>query len=347
MTKALSKKSVERNKTNRDKKNFNQHSRGNLSLESESDLLTMHSTVGNRAVGRVMQEFQYFLTLVELMSNEDTRKEWEKLEKDVKAVFKGTFEEYLAARIEADQEWEAHPIIQKHVPDKAKYRWMRVRYKEKDIGDVPKFFGSLGTATLGKGKVLLQPEVAEAIEQVRQETEKSTAQSIAVPIGGFVPREAKPGGKPKPGKISEHAIGRAVDVDHLKNEVFSLKEWRVIEEVIGSSVDRSEARWWRDPIGLWFDIDSASKDFVRLGQQLLHQADQGNESALEQSMKWTEKLSRRVRTGFINLDPGLVEQFHAQGFLWGVTFQNPDIHHFEFPIKQRSYETQTTKEPQP
>jgi hypothetical protein len=34
-------------------------------------------------------------------------------------------------------------------------------------------------------------------------------------------------------------------------------------------------------------------------------------------------------TGFFNLPWELVKDLHEEGFLWGATFDDPDLHHFE------------------
>jgi Domain of unknown function (DUF4157)/D-alanyl-D-alanine carboxypeptidase len=318
--------------------------------------------------------------IIKLGSNvggDPIQQEWNSLDKNVKAVFKNNLEIYRTAREQADSEWNANPIIQ-HYVRKEPYRWIRVRYKEAGINDVAGFFGTLEKATLGKGSVPAQPEVAKAIDQVRVATEKRLSSKLAISIGGFdiskavepiaqvlelvgatektkshrlevsaggfVPREKRPGGIPQLGTLSEHAFGRAIDVDASNNEVFTSEEWQIIEGVIDRHIDRSRDRWRKTPGQLWADIDAANQDFMRLGQQLLRKAQQGDKDAQNQINKWKgqrinkAKLKNRAVTGFMNHSLELVEEFRAGGFVWGVTFANPDIHHFELPTTKEAKE---------
>jgi hypothetical protein len=52
---------------------------------------------------------------------------------------------------------------------------------------------------------------------------------------------------------------------------------------------------------------------------------EGNDSLKKIGAKFIGEWQK----GFFNLPWELVKEFHEEGFLWGATFEHPDLHHFE------------------
>jgi D-alanyl-D-alanine carboxypeptidase len=209
------------------------------------------------------------------------------------------------------------------------YRWVRKAYQKSGVADIP--------ALIMRGKT---KELKTAIAAVRSAYGKDFKN------GGFNPRPMKSAKyQYRLGTISEHAMGKAVDVEHKRNPIISKKDWEFIETLAGKPVDRKLARWKSDPQALWQDIQDLNTLFVAALAVEVERITNEQAAAVAAGQKPKSKKKKQAplsvalaghsdlepwKDGFFTLEWALVEQFHAQGFVWGATFKSSvDLHHFE------------------
>lgn len=213
------------------------------------------------------------------------------------------------------------------------YRWVRKAYENAGVTDVP--------ALILRGST---DELKEALAAVKEGYGKDFKS------GGFNPRPKKsPQYRYRLGTISEHALGTAVDIEAAHNPILSLTDWKFVENIAGKVVDRRLARWKTEPEALWTDVNELNTLFVtNIAQEIERVAnEQKNVADSDNSVKKSKQPRRRAKqpidivfgknrglkkwaTGFFTLEWSLVEQLHAQGFRWGLTFSTSiDLHHFE------------------
>ncbi len=190
------------------------------------------------------------------------------------------------------------------------YRWLRTAYVRRGVSDPP--------ALIRTGET---PELREKTDAIR-------ARHPEIRLGGFVARPQKLNGY-KLGTLSEHGTGRAVDVvPQSENPHLTRREWEHIETLADRRVDNSKSRWGSDPAGLWRDIDELSTRYAAA----LRSAAAG--STVAAILKDFPTLRGTAEThgvdhGIFSLDADYVAAFAGQGMLWGATFPDPDLHHFE------------------
>jgi hypothetical protein len=246
------------------------------------------------------------------------------------------------------------------------------------------------------------PDAQEALARVEQDIGESVDTKNV-----FNPRPHKEARQKRYvlGTLSEHATGRAIDIDPTNNPFMPGSTWKAIEKAVGINVDRTRKRWIDDPAGLFRDVAALDKAWVsmlheheatrRWAQQhhglltenlhmdggeattaahddgaepgLLDQdlsppkvpglgAGMGAQSAGQQArlqrpeMLRTDRFASHIRSilegvsdaqisalatlptlHFFNHSEDLVMALRRQGFIWGITFRDVDVHHFELP----------------
>lgn len=224
------------------------------------------------------------------------------------------------------------------------YAWVRKAYEKKlgDKVDVPKLI-----------KSMMSESLKTALAKVKVDYGKEFQ------YGGFNPRPMKLEGY-RLGTISEHAVGNALDIESSANAHIKMDIWDHILAFTSKSLDHStrKAKWKSAPKELYESIKSLNDEFVarfagavqkvkddakKLASASGATAQQKVESAkrLKDPLKAAmadnghlEGIGRSFledwgRTGFFNLPWDLVKELHEEGFLWGATFNDPDLHHFE------------------
>lgn len=250
----------------------------------------------------------------------------------------GSTEAYLYYAVAADQELDGtkglRALIElRHDPaaQTILYRWLRKTYQDKaGISDVP--------ALIKQGQ---SKELKEAIKKVK------TAYGKTFRSGGFNPRPKKNAQyRFRLGTVSEHGLGKAVDIEAGKNPILSKKDWSFIEQLAGKQVDRHVDRWWKTPEALWKDINELNQLFVakvfsevtriegeRTAVNTSSQPKAGKGKKLLEPLDEVfakHKPLKKWKAGFFTLEWTLVKGLHEQGMRWGATFGNAvDLHHFE------------------
>jgi len=269
--------------------------------------------------------------------------------------FFGSAEEYESFAVESDKELVETKGLrgeidlgEKPAAQTILYRWIRKAYKNNQVQNVPE---------------LIKRGNSDQVRQALAELKKK-----GVKAGSFNARPRKnPKLRYRLGTISDHGFGDAVDIEPDKNPILSVKEWKFIEQLAGKSIDRSLARWEKEPKALWQDVKDLNALFVeKVASEVMqrHMA-QIEKTALETSQPHTEpkavtkslvgskskskahhaqdpiniifseheKLKKYVK-GFFTIQWEIAELLHAHGFTWGVTFRSPiDLHHFQLMEK--------------
>lgn len=223
------------------------------------------------------------------------------------------------------------------------YAWVRRSYElHPDVpkgADIAKIIKSHSSESLKK-----------ALDQVRVDYGKPFQ------AGGFNPRPMKLSGMYRLGTLSEHAIGNAIDIDAEKNAQITGATWGNILKFTGKSLDHAarKSKWKADPKDLYDSVAEINDEFVKKLSEGVKKAEKAAKdaagaapaagaakpaapadpldaavSADEDLKKIDKKFLARWRTGFLSLEWALVKELHEEGFTWGATFPDPDLHHFE------------------
>ncbi|PXW80872.1 hypothetical protein C8R34_1445 [Nitrosomonas sp. Nm84] len=207
------------------------------------------------------------------------------------------------------------------------YAWVRKAYLKKlgDNTDIPKLI-----------KSQMSEKLKTALDKVKVDYGKDFK------YGGFNPRPMKLEGY-RFGTISEHGIGTAVDVESAKNAQIKIDVWKAIQSFTGKSLSHATAqsKWKTAPKELYESFKAINDEFVsRLGKAVKNaEASDAKKDPLstaiesDESLKLIDKANKgfikQWQKGFFDLPWELVKEFHEEGFLWGATFEHPDLHHFE------------------
>ena len=128
------------------------------------------------------------------------------------------------------------------------YRWVRKKYEEKNVKNVPQFI-------LVKGKTSNLEDKPEGNDFFNEL--KSTYGN---------PFNARPMKSPRYryilGTLSNHALGTAIDIMPDKNPILDLKDWWYIKKIAGKEFDKSLSRWEEEPELLWKDVTELNDLFV-------------------------------------------------------------------------------------
>ncbi len=218
---------------------------------------------------------------------------------------------------------------------------------------------------------------AQVVDQLRDAIVAAEAKLGApIPTQGFCPRPQRNARGYVMGTLSEHGLGRAVDIEPDKNPIIQGDLWKKMEALVGRKIDRSRRRWEDQPDELYDDlvafslawaaivtehVETARRapgraasfarqhpgtlvDYGSLGtpdptaHPLLDQVPTVDEQHLP-----TDTIARllritRAEAGALATLPGYevighprrrVLALREQGLVWGATFPNVDLHHFE------------------
>ncbi|MFN8376544.1 MAG: M15 family metallopeptidase [Anaerolineae bacterium] len=143
------------------------------------------------------------------------------------------------------------------------------------------------------------------------------------------------------GRLSNHAMGRAVDINPRDNpHVMNADQIRVIEAVTGVNLGtREDAETMSDASADFQDLfNEAWVQEQRQRLTELEQADRRSPQARRQKQlvraieRQRATLNTYAARGFLNLDLELIEALQDAGFNWGGNWRSEkDFMHFELP----------------
>lgn len=203
------------------------------------------------------------------------------------------------------------------------YAWTRRAY-EKVVGSGVNIRGAILLGTSEKLRAALKQVRSDYGQKFREE--------------GFNPRPIKLSGTYKLGTISDHAFGTAVDIEAPTNPQLTEAQWDAILKVTGKTLDRAtrRAKWGTAPFELHTAIKDINDAFVAKVQELVDaQTDKDPLAAAVKADPHLAKLKlpfvKAWRNGFFTLSWALVKELHEEKLVWGATFKDVDLHHFELP----------------
>lgn len=224
------------------------------------------------------------------------------------------------------------------------YAWVRKAY-ENLLGektDIPK---------------LIKSQMSEKLKTALQQVQHDYGGDFQ--YGGFNPRPMKLGGGYRLGTISEHAIGTAIDIESAKNAQIEANTWDQILRFTGKSLSHGtrESKWKTAPQELYNSIVDLNNEFVAKLAKILKETEEAAKKSAEAPGATAQDKARAAavkanslsaaidqntalknigskflkewQNGFFTLPWVLVKELHEEAFLWGATFRNPDLHHFE------------------
>ncbi|MEZ4868523.1 MAG: M15 family metallopeptidase [Caldilineaceae bacterium] len=245
----------------------------------------------------------------------------------------GSTAAYLAYAAVADAELDGtkglRALVELHDAPSAQtvlYRWLRKAYEvHAGVADVP--------ALIKQG---MSKEVKAAMQKVK------AAYGKTFRYGGFNPRPKKNAKyRFRLGTVSEHGLGKAVDIEAKKNPILSKEDWTFIETLTGKTVERKRERWQKQPEDLWKDVADLNQRFVKKVKEEVERIEKERAASgkvtLDKKAKapldeilGKHKMLKKYKDGFFTLEWALVKALHENGFTWGATFSNAvDLHHFE------------------
>jgi hypothetical protein len=162
---------------------------------------------------------------------------------------------------------------------------------------------------------------------------------------GFSPRPIKTNDGYCLGTLSDHALGTAIDINTGTNAVFTTAQWASILAYTSESLDLVTRRkdWASAPASLHAAVRRISVQFSRKVSDAVAAlqtskpglADADALAAVVAADPHLTQLKlhivKRWRGGFFDLPWSLVKELHEEKFIWGATFERPDLHHFELP----------------
>ena len=171
-------------------------------------------------------------------------------------------------------------------------------------------------------------------------------------IGSFTPRTVRGPGA-KPGRISHHAYGMAIDVDPMTNPYFSRTELELIEEISGVRLERGRnksaaLRWkifdraskrYKKRVGRWIRKEQAK---VKKYERRARRGSKSKRRAARRSLRQHKRrlklvtqghhLTQARKTGLTTLPKVFVMSMEKAGLSWGTHFPSgADMMHFATP----------------
>lgn len=306
-----------------------------------------------------IEEFDVFKKYI--YQGEGGVKDAESYHKKRVSVF-GEDKEYEAFSKDSDNEIETYKLGKSKLKNKIEhaenpvlqkllYRWTRVMYFKNGVAyeDIPKLIIERGSKT-----------VRNAIKDKMKDV---TRDGKPLRYGGFNPRPEKLDYKYKLGTLSNHAWGKAIDIDDSKNPQINNANWEFMLSIAEKTMDKEEVAvlrntekrknlWAEDPGKLYDHVRNLNDHFkTNIGSKIeeakktlseqesskkIPSGDIEAKAINEAIPKIHDELRERIyREGFITLEKDLVKQLNERGLVWGVIFKNPDIHHFELPEEEK------------
>jgi peptidoglycan hydrolase-like protein with peptidoglycan-binding domain len=230
----------------------------------------------------------------------------------------------------AEQEWRAVPAIHRHfhgdTPQErfARYLELRPLYRAATGASDPAAWIArtiVSVSFLGKSTPAHR-DLAAPLAAAEDTLRRGGSAPRVDWFWGFVPRAMR-----TRAQLSNHALGLAVDIDHKTNpHIHHRDEIRVILAATG--VD----------LGLRQTHDALYRASARFREAygpawLEGQPREVRDAAARQRVR----LDGFARSGFLTLDPRLVEALIGAGFVWGGDWQSEkDFMHFDLPQGGRS-----------
>lgn len=254
-------------------------------------------------------------------------------------------EEYVKASATADGEFDGIKSLIGQAEDSMAQRKILYRWLRKDYGDS-------AVATVKAG---MTADLKTKLDAVKDSLGGRKP-------GGFAARPQKLSGRYRLGTLSEHATGRAADIAPDKNPQIPSGEWAWIKTFTGESPDLSSASWKSDPKAMWKAVNDTNEAFKKkLKDQItaatappaapaaaaktdapaVAKADapaaakpKTADEVIKEALKDVPTIRKCVTdngvdNGFFELPEALVVALAGQDLLWGATFTNVDLHHFE------------------
>jgi hypothetical protein len=241
----------------------------------------------------------------------------------------------------AKAEWKAHPKIHSHFENGLDtYLELRPMYQAKGLTNPAEYLDAHIKPVSFFGHKTPANDVLETPLKTAEATLKNNQVTPAVSsFWAFVPR------KTAAGKLSNHAMGRAVDINPGENpHIKSKQDILVIEAVTGvdlgakqSAEDMREASesFKQDFTKAW--IDEQKAELKELGKIPRAKRSAEDKKRIKELQKLTVAIKVRhsvlnsyAKKGFFNLQQELVDALVGAGFSWGGGWKNEkDFMHFE------------------
>jgi hypothetical protein len=254
-------------------------------------------------------------------------------------------EEYVKASKTADDEFDGIKNLIGQAEDSMAARKLLYRWLRKDYGD-----DAVKTVKAG-----MTPELKAKLDAVKDSMGGRKA-------GGFAARPQKVGGDYILGTLSDHATGKAADIAPEKNPQIPSSEWTWIKTFTGESPDLSAESWKKDPKAMWKAVNDTNEAFKKKLKEKITEATapaaaastatpaatppvvakadapaapvKSEADVIKDVLKDVPVVRKCVQdngkdSGFFELPEDLVVALHGQDLLWGATFTNVDLHHFQ------------------
>ncbi len=240
--------------------------------------------------------------------------------------------------------WEGSAQLRQRVPQDADY-WRRIRwgYVQRGICDPERFvLDGIVEARFAGAAVWTHVQIAPLLSRIEARLKASEQGMPAFnSVSSFSPRTVRGPFKPSR-RLSNHALGLAVDIDPALNPYLSGRELAFIEKLTGARIARSASidageRWdqldnanslYRARIGPWLDKMEAGIAAARQKKGGQAQA-RRLERALE-AVTGNRNLMRAADDGFLSLPRHFVVEMEAAGLTWCTDFgPGADLMHFE------------------
>lgn len=229
----------------------------------------------------------------------------------------------------AEQEWQAYPTIHGHFDGKTPqqrftlYLELRPLYQQATgaINTAKWITDNIVSLTFFGHRTPAHRDLRTPLAAAEQELQRRGVRPALTSFWGFVPRKMR-----RRNRLSNHALGRAVDIDPKTNpHIYNKDEILVIREATGIDLGKRQAH-----------------DAMRRASQAFRQTfspgwvDQQAKAVQDAARRSRTALERYARDGFLNLDQVLIDTLLNAGFTWGGDWKSEkDFMHFELPAGRR------------
>lgn len=241
---------------------------------------------------------------------------------------------------------QASPSLLARLPAQERARWplLRWRYVERGVCHPEALIegGAVEVSFFGQ-VVRAHPELALRLARAQRAVEGELDAAPFAWAGSLSPRMVRGPFRRPPTRISNHALGQAVDLDPSRNPYLSTRELALIEEVTGARLRRAAALSARER---WESFHAASARWQEVAPPLLERAGALRLAMTTRRLRPAERrllrvaaeiegsqnLTRALTEGFLSLPLPLVLALERSGLSWATHFQaGADLMHFELP----------------
>jgi hypothetical protein len=226
-------------------------------------------------------------------------------------------------------EWQIHPTIHVHFAGKspeerfAEYVKIRPLYQQSmGINNPAQWIAkNIITLTFFGRRTPCHCDLRKPLADAENALRKQAFNPAIDSFWGFVPRTMR-----TRNKLSNHALGRAIDINFRTNpHIYKNEDILVIRETTGMDLGRKQ-------------MHDAMRRASQRFQQIFNQqwADQQTGKVREAIEKRREALDTYARAGLLNLEQPLIDALLNAGLIWGGDWQSEkDFMHFELPLSRR------------